>query len=141
MGLLTIGQVAKQTGVKVETIRFYEREGLIGTPLRSDAGYRQYQDDVVRRIRFIKRAKDLGFTLKEVAELLSLQAAPDVSCADIKARAQGKITDIEERIRILGRMKRALERLAAECSGNGPVTECPILGALDPDEEPQHVER
>lgn len=135
MQTMTIGRVAEQAGVNVETIRFYERKGLVETPKRSNSGYRQYQQDTVRRIRFIKRAKDLGFTLKEVGELLSLRAEPGASCADVKIRAGTKIADIDERIRELTKMKNALVTLARVCNANGPVTECPILEAMEPDEE------
>lgn len=133
MESLTIGHLSKETGVNIETIRFYEREGLIETPARSAAGYRQYSMDAVRRVQFIRRAKDLGFTLKEVAGLLALQAKPGVSCADVREQAQHKIEDIRERITTLQRMHTALEKLVNECSGQGPITKCPILDAMDPD--------
>ena len=133
MESLTIGRLAKRTGVNIETIRFYEREGLIETPARSAAGYRQYSMDAVRRVQFIRRAKALGFTLKEVADLLALQVKPGVSCADVRERAQHKIEDIRARIATLQRMHTALEKLVNECSGRGPITECPILDAMDPD--------
>lgn len=131
METLTIGQVAKQTGVKIETIRFYEREALIAQPLRNTSGYRQYSADDVRRIRFIKRAKELGFTLKEIAELLSLKADPKSSCADIKVRAAGKIKDLEERLSTLQNMKSILIQLVLTCNGKGTTKDCPILDALD----------
>lgn len=135
MQTMTIGRVAEAAGVNVETIRFYERKGLVDTPERSESGYRQYQQDAVKRIRFIKRAKDLGFTLKEVGELLNLRAEPGASCADVKLRAGEKIADIDDRIRELVKMKNALVTLARVCNTNGPVTECPILEAMEPDEE------
>ena len=133
MTALTIGQVAKRAGVNVETIRFYEREGLIGEPKRRASGYRQYAPDVVRRIRFIQRAKELGFSLREVGELLSLRVSRDQTCADVKARTVGKIADIDGKIAVLTRMRSALEKLGASCVGRGPVSECPILDALDDD--------
>lgn len=129
---LTIGQVARQAGVGVETVRFYERKGLLNEPARRPSGYRQYEEDVVARLRFIRRAKELGFTLNEIKELLSLRLDPSTSCADVKSRAQAKIADIEERIRTLQRMKKALADLTKACSGRGPISECPILDALDP---------
>lgn len=135
MDHLTIGQVAKSAGVNVETIRFYEREGLIGKPPRRPSGYRQYQPDVVRRIRFIQRAKELGFSLREIAELLSLRLARGRSCAEMKARAIAKIVDIESKIAVLERMEAALTRLTEACAGRGSVGECPILDALDADEK------
>jgi len=133
-GHLTIGQVAKRAGVGVETIRFYEREGLIGKPARRPSGYRQYEPDIVRRIRFIQRAKELGFSLREITELLSLRVARGRACEAVKARAAAKMEDIESKIAGLERMKRALTSLVEACAGRGSVGECPILDALDADE-------
>lgn len=128
---LTIGQVARQAGVGVETVRFYERKGLIENPARRTSGYRQYGEDVVDRLRFIREAKELGFTLNEIGELLSLKLDPSSSCAEVKGRAESKIAAIEEKIRTLQRMKRVLAKLTRTCRGNGPTSECPILDALD----------
>ena len=136
MEILTIGQLAKQAGVGVETIRFYEREGLIAEPERRPSSrYRQYPPQAVRRVRFIRHAKDLGFTLKEIQELLELRVAPESTCADVRKRARDKVADIEERIVSLQRMKAALERLAKRCRGQGPTTQCPILEELDRQED------
>jgi MerR family transcriptional regulator, copper efflux regulator len=135
MEALTIGQLAKQAGVGVETIRFYEREGLIARPERRPSGYRQYTPDAVRRVRFIRHAKELGFALKEVQELLELRVDPVSSCAHVREHAQAKIADIEARIAALERMKAALARLARSCRGRGPTSECPILEELDRDED------
>lgn len=134
MHAMTIGQVARQAGVGVETVRFYERKGLLDGPPRTASGYRQYSQEVVRRIRFIKLAKELGFSLKEVAELLSLRVDPETTCAEVKAQAEDKIADIDAKIRDLSRMKDALVTLAAACSGRGPTSACPILGALEQQE-------
>lgn len=131
MSAFTIGQVAKQAGVGVETIRFYERSGLLKEPPRNRAGYREYPVDAVARVKFIRRAKDLGFTLNEIADLLALRVDADTTCADVKARAETKIAGIEERIRELQHMKCALAALAASCRGSGPASECPILEALE----------
>lgn len=128
---MTIGKVARRSGVGVETVRFYERNGLIPEPMRSESGYRQYSEQIVSRIRFIRRAKELGFTLREIKELLSLRLQPEASCADVRSRAEAKICDIEEKIRTLERMKATLIRLTQSCSNDGPVSECPILDALD----------
>jgi MerR family mercuric resistance operon transcriptional regulator len=128
---LTIGQVARQAGVGVETVRFYERQGLLEEPSRRASGYRQYPTDVVARLRFIKRAKEVGFSLKEIKELLALRVDPATTCAEIKRQAEAKIADIEKRIASLTRMKKALGKLAAVCQGHGPTSECPILDALD----------
>ncbi|MGH7966196.1 MAG: MerR family transcriptional regulator, partial [Candidatus Binatia bacterium] len=131
---LTIGDVAKQANVHSETLRYYERRGLLARPLRSMSNYRLYPDDTVRRLRFIKHAQALGFSLKEIKELLSLRAAPKAQCADVRKRAEAKITDIEEKIRALQAMRKALSKLVAECSGRGPITDCPILESLDAEE-------
>jgi MerR family copper efflux transcriptional regulator len=128
---LTIGGVAEQANVHIETLRYYERRGLVARPLRSLSHYRLYPQDAVRRVRFIKHAQELGFTLKEIKELLSLRAAPKTRCADVRERAEAKMKDIEEKIRALQAMKKALAKLVAECAGRGPVTDCPILDALD----------
>lgn len=132
MQTLTIGQLAEQAGVGVETIRFYEREGLIAEPARDPSSrYRQYAPRAVRRVRFIRHAKQLGFTLGEIRELLELRVDPDSTCADVRNRARSKVADIAKRIERLERMKAALERLAEKCRGKGPSTECPILEELD----------
>jgi MerR family copper efflux transcriptional regulator len=131
MDSMTIGQVAKRAGVGVETIRFYEREGLIAPPPRRRSGYRAYPAETIDRVRFVKRAKALGFSLKEIKELLALRIAPDTTCAQIKERAEAKIMDIENRIRSLRRMKQALGQLTEACSGSGSVSACPILDALE----------
>lgn len=129
---LTIGQVAKNAGVGIETVRFYERQGLISEPPRKESGYRQYPEDVVARLRFIHRAKELGFSLKEIKELLALRLDPATTCAEVKSRATAKIADIEAKIETLQRMKKALVKLTKSCSGRGPTSECPILDALEP---------
>lgn len=131
MQTLTIGKVAKQADVGVETIRFYEREGLIAEPARRASGYRQYPIETVDRLLFIKRAKELGFSLKEIKELLALRLAPGATCGQIKKRAEAKVEDIEDKIHSLQRMKRALKKLTVACSGKGLVSDCPILDALE----------
>lgn len=133
MNSLTIGQLAKSAGVGVETVRFYERKGLLAEPNRRPSGYRQYGEEVVNRLRFIKRAKELGFTLSEIKDLLSLRLDPTTTCADVKQRAEEKIDDIEAKIRTLRRMKNALMKVTKACSGRGGTSECPILEALDKD--------
>lgn len=128
---LTRGEVARLADVGLETVRFYENEGLIKEPPRKKSGYRQYSSAVVGRIRFIKHAKDLGFSLREISELLSLRVDPKKSCRDVKKRAEMKIEDIEQRINKLRKMKRALKKLADSCKVRGPTSECPILEHLD----------
>lgn len=132
---LTIGQVADRAGVGIETVRFYEREGLLEEPARRESGYRQYEGEVVARLRFIKRAKELGFSLKEIKELLALRVDPTITCAEVRSKAQAKVADIEEKIETLQRMKKALVKLTKACNGRGPVSECPILDALEPEEK------
>jgi MerR family copper efflux transcriptional regulator len=135
MNRLTIGEAAKQARVHTETLRYYERQGLVARPLRSVSNYRLYPGDIVQRLRFIKRAQTLGFSLQEIKELLSLRAAPKARCADVRLRAEAKIADIEARIRALESMKKALTRLVAECVGQKPITDCPILESLDAEEK------
>jgi MerR family transcriptional regulator, copper efflux regulator len=128
---LTIGLVARRAGVGVETVRFYERQGLIEEPPRRQSGYREYDDEVVARLGFIRRAKDLGFTLKEVKELLSLRRDPSTPAAQVKRRAEAKIADIEGKIRSLQKMKKALTKLTSACRCQDTSIECPLLHALD----------
>jgi len=135
MNRLSIGRLAKSSGVGVETIRFYEREGLLETPARTASGYRQYTPDAIARLGFIRRAKQLGFSLGEIRELLSLASA-DGDRAQIKALTEHKLAEIEQRIEELRRMRAALAELNHQCSGHGPVEGCPIIEALD-DENPE----
>jgi MerR family mercuric resistance operon transcriptional regulator len=131
MNTRTIGQVAKEAGVGVETLRYYEREGLLKEPPRRASGYRQYPEDAVKRIQFIKRAQELGFSLKEITELLALRVDSATSSNEVKQRAEAKLADIQRKVEELLRMKRALEQITHLCSGYGPVSECPILDALE----------
>jgi len=131
MTSLKVGDVAKQAGVNLQTIHYYERRGLLPKPPRTGSNYRAYPEDAVLRVRFIKRAQELGFTLKEIKELLSLRAAPRTRCADVRNRAEAKVQDIDDKVRTLQSMRKTLTKLIGECSGKGPVTQCPILEALD----------
>ncbi len=130
-----VGEVAKKAGVNLQTIHYYERRGLLPRPPRTESNYRLYPRDAVRRVQFIRRAQELGFTLKEIKELLSLRAAPLARCADVRNRAQAKLQNIDEKMRTLQAMRKALTKLIGECSGKGPVTECPILDALDSEDQ------
>lgn len=132
---MTIGQVAKRGAVNIETVRYYERQGLIPPPPRRESGYREYPEGTVRRIRFIKRAQELGFSLKEIAELLALRVGPGTTCTDVRRLAAVKIGEIEEKMETLGKMKGVLAQLTTECEGRGPTSECPILEALERWEE------
>ncbi len=131
MRSLTIGEVARAAGVGVETLRFYERKRLIAAPPRRPSGYRAYPETAVDRIVFIRHAKELGFSLKEIRDLLSLRVARNASCAGVKRRTEDKIRDIESKIRRLQRWRRSLRKLAEACDERRPTSECPILGAID----------
>lgn len=132
---LTTGQLAKRAQVNVETIRYYERRGLLPEPPRRWSGYREYSRADVAHLRFIKCAKELGFSLSEISELLSLRVDPDTACDEVKQRTEIKIADIEAKIQTLERMKKALKKLVASCSDRGPTSACPILEALETTEE------
>lgn len=127
---LKIGRVAKQAGVGVDTVRYYEQRGLIPPPPRRPSGYRMYPPEAVERIQFIKRAQELGFTLGEISELLALRVDMTSTCKGIKTKAREKIADIEGRIQTLERMKKVLLSLESRCPGEGPTRECPILDAM-----------
>lgn len=134
MTTLSIGQVARRAGVGVETVRFYEREGLLEEPPRRASGYRQYDEQVVKRIRFIKRSQQLGFSLKEITELLMLRVDAQTSCEEVKQRTEAKIAEVERKVLALQRMRQALLQVHALCIGHGPTGPCPMLEALDQQE-------
>ena len=131
---MKIGQVAERGGVNLQTIRYYEREGLLPAPPRLASGYRVFTEDTVRRVRFIKRAQELGFTLAEIRDLLTLRVNESRSSGEVRSIAEAKIADIEGKIRSLVAMKRVLTHLTDRCSGHGPASECPILESIDSDE-------
>jgi MerR family transcriptional regulator, copper efflux regulator len=128
---LTTAKLARAGGVNVETIRYYERHGLLPKAPRTPSGYRKFSPDYVTRLRFIRHAQALGFTLKEVKELLALRVRPGSSCADVRRKAESKIADVDEKIRQLQAIRDALVRMAGTCTGHGPVTSCSILEALN----------
>ena len=130
---LKTGELAKKAGVNIETIRFYERKKLISPVRRLDSGYRVFTEDAVRRIKFIKHAQELGFTLKEISELLSLRVKPGAKCGDIQKKADAKIQDIENKVTMLKRMKQTLENLSKACDKNETTDKCPILEAIEDD--------
>jgi DNA-binding transcriptional MerR regulator len=125
---LGIGQLAKRGGVGIDTVRYYERNGLLAPSTRLASGYRRYGDLELSRLRFIRRAQALGFTLKEIKELLALSAQRDV--ARVKRSAQTKLVDVKARIGALERMRDGLAKLIAACPGHGRAADCPILKAL-----------
>ena len=124
-------ELARQAGVNIETLRFYEKKGLLPPPPRRSTGYRAYPEESVRLLRFIKRAQELGFTLAEIRELLTLRVHPGTTSADVRARADSKLADVREKIRDLKAIERALGKLTACCSGEGPLSDCPILHHLE----------
>src|SRR5919108_6064691 len=134
MKMLSIGQVARRAGVGVETVRFYEREGLLEEPPRRASGYRQYSEQVVTRLHFIKRAQKLGFSLKEISELLLLRVDAQTSCDEVKQRTEAKIAEVERKLVELQRMRQALLQVHSLCTGPGPTGLCPMLDALEQQE-------
>ncbi len=130
MSGLTIGNVAKRAGVGVETIRFYERQGLIEQPQKPGVGFRHYPADVVLRVRFIRHAKELGFSLREIGELLDLSLEPEQNCGEVRMRAEAKIADIDCRIESLEKMKGALSRLVVACGTQNQAQSCPIIESI-----------
>ncbi len=135
---MTIGKLAKQAGIGIETVRFYERQALIEPPPRTDSNYRIYPPETVSRLRFIKKAKSLGFTLNEIKDLLNIRSDPQATKSDIKKKTLAKIEDVEQKINDLSRIKEALDHLASSCDGHGPLEDCPILNALDEDKDHCH---
>lgn len=135
MEVFSIGQVARLSGVGVETVRFYEREGLLEKPVRRISGYRQYAEEAVKQIRFIKRTQQLGFSLKEIRELLTLRVDTETSCEQVKERTAAKLTEVEQKMAELQRMRQALLQVASLCDGEGPKSRCPMLDALRHDSE------
>ncbi|MCB9139165.1 MAG: MerR family transcriptional regulator [Caldilineaceae bacterium] len=131
MQSLTRGKLAKIAGVNSETLRYYEQRGLLPDPPRGESGYRLYPQESVDRLRFIKGAQELGFTLDEVKELLFLRVNEDADKGDVRLRAQRKVAQIEQKIQALQCMRDALAQLIHECSGEGPTSDCPILEAME----------
>jgi MerR family copper efflux transcriptional regulator len=127
----TIGQLARLSGFGVETIRYYERERLVSEPPRRASGYRQYPENTLARLRFIRHAKELGFSLKDIKDLLELRVAPGATCASVRKRAEAKIAEVHAKQKKLRQIEQALVKLAAACRGRGPTSNCPILDALD----------
>ena len=129
---MTIGGAAHEAGVGVETIRYYERKGLIERPPKpAFGGYRLYSNTVTRRVRFIRQAQELGFSLKEIAELLSLKTDPRIDCGDVRDRASAKLGEVRDKIARLESIAGALEGLVAACPGSGAVSKCSIMEELD----------
>ena len=128
---LTISNVAREAGVNVQTLRYYERRGILEEPARTPAGYRQYDPETVTRIRFIKRAQDLGFTLDEVNELLDLRVDHGAACGAVETKARETVARVEEKLRQLSRMRDVLRDLVEACERRRKTEDCPILQALE----------
>ncbi len=128
---LPIGKVARLSGVSIDTIRFYERNGLIPDPPRRESGYRDYPEETVFRLKFIKNAKEIGFTLAEIRELLGLRTTKKTNCESVQKMAEEKIRVVKEKIRNLEGIQVALEKLLESCREPGHTSECPILDVLE----------
>jgi MerR family copper efflux transcriptional regulator len=128
--MLKIGDVARQAELSIDAVRFYEREGLLGRVRRSSAGQRQYDDEAVRRLGFVRRATALGFSLAEVKSLLTLRVSARMPCERVRERALTKLTDIDRRIAELQKMREALARLASGCESGAALGSCPFLDEL-----------
>lgn len=129
--VLTIGGLARSAGVGVETVRFYERKGLLPEPPRSPSGYRQYPPDTVERLRFIRRAQDLGFALSQIADLLELRVDEVAACGTVEAQAREKLALVAGKMKELRRIRRSLNRLVTACQAREPTSDCPILEELE----------
>jgi len=127
---MKIGELAKRAEVPIDTVRYYEREGLIPPPVRRASGYRDYLEADVDRLRFMRRAKALGFTLHEIRDLLSLTAMVGDDMAELNTQTHAKLRDVEARIESLTRIRDALQGLVNACPGHGSLDRCPILAAL-----------
>lgn len=128
---LTIGQLAKSVGVNVQTVRYYERCRLLTPSDRKPSGYRLYDNEVIRRLRFIKNAQALGFTLREIADLLNLRVTSTARCGDVQRKAQTKLVQVETKVQDLRALARALKGLVQACRAGQPTERCPILKALE----------
>lgn len=128
---LTIGQLAKEVGVNIQTVRYYERLKLLTPAARKPSGYRLYGDEAHRRLRFIKNAQALGFTLHEIEELLDLRVSSKGGCGDVQRRAEAKLRQVEVKVRDLQSLATALQRLIRTCRAGQPTDRCPILTSLE----------
>lgn len=127
---MQIGQLAQRADVAIDTVRYYERNGILPKPDRQASGYRRYGEDDVARLRFVRRAKALGFTLVEIRDLLALSGRRAEDMAGLKAAAIEKLGDVEHKLEALTRIRDGLQALVASCPGHGPLDRCPILAAL-----------
>ncbi|MCI0459667.1 MAG: MerR family DNA-binding protein [Gemmataceae bacterium] len=130
MATLHTAEVARQASVNIETLRFYERQGILPEPPRRASGYREYPPETVSRVRFIKRAQELGFSLKEIKELLDLTTVPRAKSGRVRHLAQAKLAEIDHKLHDLEAMKRTLMDLVCACDGRLPLSSCPIIESL-----------
>ncbi|MBA4063071.1 MAG: heavy metal-responsive transcriptional regulator [Isosphaera sp.] len=130
MAALRTAEVAEQAGVNVETLRFYERKGILAEPPRRASGYREYPPETVERVRFIKRAQELGFSLKEVQDLLDLRQTARAKAGRVRKVAEAKLEEIDHKIRDLEAMKKSLTDLLCACDGQKTIASCPIIESL-----------
>lgn len=128
---MKIGSVAEAAGVEVSTVRYYERRGLLAEPPRTDSGYRQYNASVIDRVRFIRQAQDLGFTLEEIEELLDLRVEDAASCGMVEEATRSKLRSVDAKIRELRRLRAVLAGLVRSCEEKEATDECPVLGMLE----------
>lgn len=134
MQTMTIGRLAKEGGVNIDTIRYYERQGLLPRAARRESGYREYASADVARLSFIRRAKELGFSLIDIGELLSLSADRHQGVRGVKRKAEERLADVERKIAELKRVRRGLKTLIDACPGHGELASCPIVAALSADD-------
>jgi MerR family Zn(II)-responsive transcriptional regulator of zntA len=129
--MLTIGKAAAQANVRPDTLRYYEREGLIAPATKTEAGYRLYDSDQVERLQFIKQAQECGFTLGEIRKLLEARDSPSASCGDVRRLAVEKKLQIEAKIKSMRTISRALDGLIRDCANDAqPIDRCPILAGI-----------
>lgn len=128
---LTVGKLADITGVNIETIRFYEKKGILPPPQRKPSGYRLYAKEDIKRVQFIIHAKELGFSLREIKELMELRINADSNCNEVRRQTEIKISDIEKKISNLQRIHNVLTKLAGDCRTRGQTSDCPVLEALE----------
>lgn len=133
MDTIRIGRLAELSDVSIDTVRYYEREGLLPAPARRPSGYREYSLADVERLQFIRRAKSLGFSLAEIGELLSLTANRESDMRGVKRKAEQRLEQVETKLAELQRVKRGLKKLIAACPGHGELHQCPIVAALSDD--------
>ena len=129
--VMRIGEAAKLAGVNVQSLRYYERTGLLPKPRRKPSGYRQYDTDAVHLVRFIKNAQELGFTLSDIAELIALREGAPKNRSKVVAMALAKVEDIGRRVRTLAAMQKTLKSLVNECETRGQSRPCPIIEAVN----------